>query len=204
MMASMATADTDAEEMVEEAAPMFEGMAMNAVCPEEGLLELARTAEHIVILNDHENDPEEADLEVIFLLMRLRDIRKRYALSFNITVEMQAEHNQRLAGEGDHTDFLVTSSLSSMILAQLAESPKLIDFFRWILSNEGNELYLKKASLLKLEGSRSIQALRQLALRHGYILLGLLDAEYHSRFDLPLDESVTLTAEDHLIVLGIS
>ena len=31
----------------------------------------------------------EADMEAIFLLLNLRDIRKRYNLDFNITMEMQ-------------------------------------------------------------------------------------------------------------------
>ena len=93
---------------------------------ERVLLELAKIAEHIVILNDHNRDPEEADMDVIFMLLNLRDIRKRYDLKFNITVEMQKEHNQKLVGRGDHTDFLVASSMSSLILAQLAEKPGFI------------------------------------------------------------------------------
>ena len=106
-------------------------------------------AKHIVVLNDHDKDPEEADMESIFLLLNLRDIRKRFNLDFNITVEMQQEHNQKLVSRGDHTDFLVVSNMSSLILAQLAESPELIDVFREILSNEGNELYLKNVGLLR-------------------------------------------------------
>ena len=39
-------------------------------------------------------------------------------------------------------------------------------------------------------------------LRHGYILMGHLDPEKQSRFDLGLDETLTLTDKDCLIVLG--
>jgi hypothetical protein len=169
---------------------------------EDVLLQIARMADHIVILNDHSGDAEEADMEAIFLLLNLRDIRKRYNLSFNITVEMQKEHNQKLVGRGDHTDFLVSSSMSSLFLAQLAESPELIDVFREILSDEGNELYLKNASLMNLEGSFTVRDLRWTMLKQGYILLGILDAEKNSRFNLPLDELLSLSGEDNLIVLG--
>ena len=169
---------------------------------EKVLFDLAQMAEHIVILNDHDSDTEEADMEASFLLLNLRDIRKRFDLRFNITVEMQKEHNQKLVGRGDHTDFLVASSMSSLILAQLAESPELIDVFREILSNKGNELYLKNVGSMGLAGKYEIRNLRRIMLKQGYILYGHLDAEKNSRFNLPLNEEITLKKEDHLIVLG--
>ena len=169
---------------------------------EDVLLGLARGAEHIVILNDHEKDPEAADMEAAFLLLALRDIRDRAGLSFNITVEMQRERNQKLVGRGDQTDFLVSSSMSSLIVAQLAENPGMIDVFREILSNEGNEIFLKNAGLLGLRGTYAVRELRRIMLRQGYVLLGLLDADRQSFFDLPLDKELALGDEDCLIVLG--
>ena len=166
------------------------------------LLDLAQIAEHIVILSSHDRDPEEADMEVMFLLLNLRDLRKRYNLEFNITVEMHKEHNQKLVGRGDHTDFLVSSSMSSLILAQLAESPELISVFKEILSNEGNELYVKNAGRIHLTGEHTIRELRRICLQQRYILIGYLDADKNSWFNLPLDETVNLTEEDSLIVLG--
>jgi len=169
---------------------------------EDVLLGLARSAGHIVILNDHEKDPEAADMEAAFLLLALRDIRDRFGLSFNITVEMQRERNQKLVGRGDQTDFLVSSSMSSLIVAQLAENPEMIDVFREILSNEGNEIFLKNAGLLGLAGTYTVRDLRRIMLRQGYVLMGLLDAERQSFFDLPLDKELALGDGDCLIVLG--
>ena len=169
---------------------------------ERFLVKLAKMAEHILILGNHDRDPEEADMEAIFLLMNLRDIRKRFDLDFNMTMEMQREHNQKLVGRGDHTDFLVSSSMSSLILAQLAESPELIDVFKELLSNRGNELYLKNVEKMGLVGTYSIRDLRRILLKQGAILLGHLDAEKHSQFNFPIDEELTLTADDYLIVLS--
>jgi hypothetical protein len=115
---------------------------------------------------------------------------------------MQEEHTQRLVGYGDHTDYLVSSSMSSLILAQLAENPELYDVFQEILSNEGNELYLKNAGRLGLTGKYTIRELRLSVLRQGYIFLGILDEEKNSHYTLSLKEEVTLSEEDHLIVLG--
>jgi len=169
---------------------------------EEALLELAQMARHIVILSDHGKPEDEADMETIFLLLNFRDVRTRYHLDFNITVEMQKEHNQKLVGAGDYTDFLVASSMSSLFLAQLAENPQLIDAFREILSNEGNELYIKNASDCRLTGAHTIRELRRRLLRSGYILFGYVDSDKRSIFNLPLDEVITLRPEHDLIVLG--
>ena len=169
---------------------------------EKDLIELARMAKHIVILNDHEQEPEEADMDVIFLLLNLREIRKQFGFKFNLTVEMQKEHNQTLVSQSDHTDFLVSSSLSSLILTQLSENPELIDVFKEILSNEGNEIYLKKNKRVQMEGTYTVRELRLALLKQGYILLGDMDSEKHSTFNRALDDKVTLSEEDKLIVLG--
>lgn len=169
---------------------------------EKGLTELAGMAKHIVILNNHEQEPDEADMDVIFFLLNLREIRKRYEYKFNLTVEMQKERNQTLVSQGDHTDFLVSSSMSSLILTQLSENPELIDVFKEILSNEGNELYLKKNKKIQLEGSYTVRELRLGLLKQGYILLGDMDSKKTSTFNRSLDDKVTLSEEDKLIVLG--
>ena len=169
---------------------------------ERMLYEIAQMAEHIVILNDHERDAEEADMEAIFLLLNLRDLRKRYKFNFNITVEMQKEHNQNLVGRGDHTDFLVASSMASLILAQLAENPELNSVFHELLSNEGNELYLKRVDLMGLVGRYDIRTLRHILLDCGFILIGILDSNKNSHYNLPLDESILLSEEDNFIVLS--
>ncbi len=141
-------------------------------------------------------------METIFLLLNLRDIRERYSLDFNITVEMQSERNQKLVGYGNNTDYLVSSSMSSLILAQVSESPELIDVFGELLSNQGNELYLKSVELMRMEGSYTVRDLRWIMLMRGYVMIGFLDKEKNSRYNLPLNEVVMLTGDDALIVIG--
>ena len=175
----------------------------DAELTEEGALEeLAKDAEHVVILNDHEKEEEEADMEVIYLLLNLRDIRSRLGARFNITTEMRRERNQDLVEDNDRTDFVVASSMSSMILAQLSESPELLGAFREILSNEGSEIYLKKASQLGIRGRYPVRSLRKMAFMQGYVLLGWMDAERQSFFNPPLDEEVEADEGCTFIVLG--
>ena len=117
---------------------------------------------------------------------------------------MRREHNQKLVSGGDHTDFIVSSSVSSLILAQLAENPELYGVFKEILSNAGNEIYIKNAAQMRLTGRHTVRALRRRLLERGYILLGWLDEGGESRFNPPLDAALELTPADGLIVLGES
>ena len=156
----------------------------------------------MVILNDHEKEEEEADMEVIYLLLNLRDIRTRLGGRFNITTEMRRERNQDLVEDNDRTDFVVASSMSSMILAQLSESPELLGAFREILSNEGSEIFLKKASQLGVRGSLPVRSLRKIAQEQGYVLLGTMDANRESCFNPPLYKEVDADKGCTMIVLG--
>ena len=169
---------------------------------EADLTALAKQAEHIVILNDHDKDEEAADMEAMFLLLGLRDIRSRGLARFNITAEMRREANQSLVIDEDHTDFVVANSMSSLFLAQLAESPELIGVFRELLSNEGTELYLKRIGGAA-EGVRcTVREMRAALLEQGYVFLGYVNADYESVFNPPLNAKLDLGPEDRLIVLG--
>ena len=172
------------------------------VTDEEALEALAKDAEHVVILNDHEKEEEEADMEVIYLLLTLRDIRTRLGARFNITAEMRRERNQNLVADNDRTDFVVASSMSSMILAQLSESPELLGAFREILSNEGNELFLRKAAQLGIRGRFPVRSLRKMAMEEGYVLLGWMDGKRECCFNPPLDSELNADGDCTLIVLG--
>ena len=167
------------------------------------LQKLAEISEHIVILSDPDEDEDTADMDNIFMLLNLRDIRMRCGFEYNITAEMRRESNQNLVVTDDGTDFVVASNMSSLFLAQLSESPELIDAFRELLSNEGNEVFLKEAVLLSCSGERSVAEIRRNALAYGYIFLGYIPGESgESIFNPPLDAVLQLKDQDQLIVIG--
>ncbi len=171
----------------------------------EVLEKLAGFSEHIILLSDHDLDEDEADMQTIFQLLRLRDIRTRLGLSFNITAEMRRENNQKLVIMNDNTDFVVASNMSSLFLAQLSENPALIDVFREILSGEGNELYLLPAAGLSCNGPLTAAEIRRRAFDQGYIFLGYLPgAGKESVYTHGLTETIDLCPGDQLILLGES
>ncbi len=169
----------------------------------KNLTRLAREADHVVTLSDHREEDEDADIRTIFLLLHLRDLRERYGFTYNITSEMRRENNQALIGNDDRTDFVVASNMSSLFLAQLSESPELLSAFQELLSNKGNELYLKPAAAFGCTGTRTVRELRRIVLGYGYLCLGYLkEGAPKSVFNPPLNEETTLSENDHLIVIG--
>ncbi len=166
------------------------------------LLRLTRNTEHVILLSNFGLDEEEADMETIFLLLNLRELRYKYHLRFDITAEMKRERNQSLIVSDDHTDFVVASNMTSLFLAQLAQAPELRKAFAEILSNEGNELYLKTAKNLHCSGSLSVCELRQRLYRQGYIFLGIIDENNEYLFNPSLDQKLEIDSRDKLIVFG--
>ncbi|MBQ6655279.1 MAG: hypothetical protein IJM79_07145 [Erysipelotrichaceae bacterium] len=168
---------------------------------ENVLYEIVKDSEHVIIQSNY-GDEEEADMHTIFLLLNLREVREKHGLKFNITAEMRREKNQVLIETGDHTDFIVASNMSSLLLAQLGENPRLLPAFREILSNEGNELFMKKATELHCTGDFEVSQLRQLLFDQGCIMLGIMNGKGEYLLNPPLKERVKLGAADSVIVFA--
>lgn len=177
-----------------------------AASPAKDALErLMKRAAHVVVLAEPDKEDDEADMCCIMRLLTLRDIHTRFSLSFNVTAEMRREYNHKLLMADDSTDFIVSSSICSLILAQAAVNPKLISAYTELLSNDGNEVYLKPAAQFACCGRHTVEELRRIAMAYGYIMIGYRKAELHrSRFNPALDETLELAEEDSLIVIGES
>jgi hypothetical protein len=63
---------------------------------------------------------------------------------------------------------------------------------------------LKKAGRLGVDGTHTVSQLRRSLANRGCVMLGYIGADKRSRYNLPLDETVTLSKDDDLIVLGRS
>ncbi len=172
----------------------------------EGLKDSKSTVlekDHIVLLSDYTLEDEDADIQSIFRIMHFRDIRTRLGLKFNITAEMCKKANLNLIREDEHMDYVASSNMSSLLLAQLSENYELTGVFTEILDNDGNELRLKKAGNFGLEGTYTTLQLRNLALSNNAVLLGYMRGEnFESFFNPDLNEEITLSPEDSLIVLA--
>ena len=169
----------------------------------DNMTKLAQEVHHIVLLSDYTMDDEDADIQSIFRIMRFRDIRTKLGLKFNITAEMCKKANLNLIREDEHMDYVASSNMSSLFLAQLSENYELTPLIKEILDNDGNELRLKKAKDFGINGIHTTQQLRSIALSNSYTLLGYLRHDtYESTFNPNLTDEIDLDGEDSLIVLA--
>ena len=169
----------------------------------ETLEELVKIADHVVLLSLVGEEDEKVDMQNIFTIITLRNIRERLGLNFNITAEMLRENNQNLLIPDNDTEFVVSSNMSSLFLTQLSETPELVDVFSELLTNDGNEIFLKSALEMGCEGSRTVLEVRRRLLQQQYLMIGYMKTDsLESVYDLPLGKTIQLNPEDKLIVIG--
>ncbi len=194
------------EELIEELREEFRYLTIRVSrfrqFNEAAILKMAEEYHHFVLLSRHSEDEDNDDMLTSFLLLRMRDVRERYQLEFNITAEMRTGFNQNLIADDDHTDFIVASNMASRFLAQLSQNNELLPLFREILSNQGNEIQLIRAEQFHLNGSYSIAQLRHLALINGFVFMGYIDENEQYQFNPPLTAAADLKGTDRLILIG--
>lgn len=195
------------EELIERYSEMYKSMIITSFdgeLNEDSLKDLVIDKDNVVLLNDHTMDDDEGDMEVIMNLIQLRNIRDQYHLRFNITAEMKKEKNRNLVNLDDGTDYIVASDMSSMILCQVSENGRLYRFLKELLSNEGNELYMKLAKQFHASKKpMTIHQLRMSVYQKGYVLIGYQkNGEIIFCDEISNNETIELHDMDLLVVIG--
>ncbi len=178
-------------------------IAIQKTYTENDLKRIAEQSDHIVILADRDIDREDADIDSILLLLKLQDIKERNDYQYNFVVELNLENSYNVALKNDQIDYIVSSDISSLILAQISENPDLRDVFRELLSNKGNELYSRSIRMFNLGDKHdySYRGLKEITLSYGYTLLGYIH-EGKTVMNAKLKDRVEFSLNDRLIVLG--
>lgn len=169
------------------------------------LAELVEDASYVVILNDGETDADTYDTKTMALLLRLRQIRKLKGLSFSVTTELNMEKSRELVLTNDLTDFVIASDMAAMLVAQIADKPELCDAIKELISKNGADMCLKKASDYVTEAKEfTVQKLRAAMLLRGCVLLGIINGEndISVKMDPALNDVITLSPSDRLICIG--
>ncbi|MEQ1501637.1 MAG: potassium transporter TrkA, partial [Myxococcota bacterium] len=100
--------------------------------------------DHVLALAETDGRSHEmADARTMVTLLHLRDIARKAGKNVPITSEMLDIENQRLAAVAEADDFIVSNTLISLILAQLAENPRLVRVFDELFTADGHEVYLR-------------------------------------------------------------
>lgn len=101
--------------------------------------------QHVIVLSDDEVGPEHADARTLVQLLHLRDVKNRNGYAYAIVGEIADDANRGLAQVTRADDFVVSTKMISLLLAQLSRNPKLVDVFHELFDPQGSDIYLKPA-----------------------------------------------------------
>lgn len=168
--------------------------------------------DHVVLLSYSDKlDVQRADAQTLITLLHLRDVREKTDGDFSIVSEMLDVRNRDLANVTRADDFIVSDRLVSLMLAQLAENPKLSDVFADLFDPEGAEIYLKPArNYVRTEEPLNFYTVVKAAQAQGECAIGYRlhgEAEdaakaYGVHLNPNKSDLVTFTAGDRIIVLA--
>ena len=154
---------------------------------------------------------EMADARTMITLLHLRDIARKSGKSVPITSEILDIQNRDLAAVAEADDFIVSNTLVSLMVSQVAENQHLTHVFQDLFSPGGHEIYLKPAAeYVRLDTDLPFQAVVEAALRRGEVAIGVRTAastrDPGAAFGVALNprksRSIRLTAADKIIVLA--
>ena len=167
---------------------------------------LQEGTENILLLSDLECDNDEADAKTLMLLIQLRDIEGKSDIHFNLTSEMRSIDNQKLATVANVNDFVVGSTITNLIIAQVSQNRRLAPLFEDLLDADGSELYMKKASRYVQPGRMvDFYTITEIAKKRNEIAIGykkVSDEGIQIKTNPKKSELVQFGEADYLIVIA--
>jgi len=93
-----------------------------------------------------------------------------------VVSEIRNPRNRRLANTAEIDDFVVCNEVTSMVMAQLAEEPRLWGVYREIFDPRGCEIYLRRASwICPGQDTATFRELVRCGLGRREIVMGCID-----------------------------
>ena len=199
------TISTKDEEEVNRLSSIYKekNIRINNLNINRDLNKIAANTKHFILLADRDIDKEDADINNILLLLNLMNLKESYGYDYNLTVELNMENSFNIAIKNSKIDYIVSSNIASLLLAQISENPKIETVLAELLSKKGNELFSKplKTFNIKTEHDYSYAGLKQIILTYGYVLIGYSNNEKIT-LNPVLDTRVQFSEKDRLFVLG--
>ena len=140
-----------------------------------GLLEDTKP-QYVLTLSPDELEDDEADEKALKLLLYCKNYKDTHPeANFGVTCEMRSVENQQLAQGTMVSDFVISRSIASLMMSQIAENRELREVFENLLSHKGFEIYMKPAKYyLDLRDGKPIDffSIQDAVAEKGEIFLG--------------------------------
>ena len=160
-------------------------------------------ADHIIVLNNRDADKTNDDVDNILLILRIMNIIEQKGYKIHITSELNMENTYNLIAKNDETDYIISSSIASLLLAQLTRNVELRKVFTKLLSSGDRKLSSKPINIfnLKADETYTFQYLKKLLLAYNYVLLGY-EQNANLYMNPSISQKITFTEKDRLVILG--
>jgi ion channel POLLUX/CASTOR len=167
--------------------------------------------DHVLVLSESAGRTQEmADARTTVTLLHLRDITRLAGKKVPITSEILDINNRELATVAEADDFIVSNTLISLMVSQIAENRHLQRVFEELFDPEGHEIYLKPATDYVRAGEHAFGVVCEAALRRNELAIGYrlaarasdADAQFGVAINPPKQKKVALGADDKVIVLA--
>jgi len=131
--------------------------------------------DHILLLSETQGREQGiADARTMITLLHLRDMLQRLGKKVPITSEILEIENRDLATIAEADDFIVSNTLVSLLISQVAENRHLVRVFDDLFSAGGFEIYLKPAAdYVAADVEMPFATVVEAALRRGEVALGV-------------------------------
>jgi ion channel POLLUX/CASTOR len=154
-----------------------------------------------------EDGVQDADARTLTLLLQLSRYYREHPGRAMIVSEMQSKKNQALAACARVNDFVVGTNIASLVLTQVARDRSLHALFDDLLTDEGNEIYIRPVGRYIHTGVPvNLYTLAAAAMQCGQAFIGLrllrTDGGYDVRINPDKAETVVFTQGDGVIVLA--
>ena len=168
---------------------------------------LAEKPSSIMLMSDPELDDEEADARTLMLQLQLTDIAEEIGVDIPLTIEMNSTRNQRLSQMMRATDFVVSSSITAKMMAQIAEQRHKKAIINDLLSEGGSSIYMKPITRYVTTGKPvDFYTLGASAARYGEIAIGYKKVAEDGSFAIEVNpysrEAEKFSDKDDLIVVA--
>lgn len=157
-----------------------------------------------LVVADMSLPPEEADAKTVISVLLLRDLFRTLGdRKPRIISEILDPRTKDLLENDYGADFVVSSEMTSMLMAQISERRELNAVFADLFDSDGNEVYLKRAACYALLGhTSSWLAVQKVARQRGEVALGYVKLNQPPLINPRQAEPIIFAAEDRVIVLA--
>ena len=157
-----------------------------------------------LVVADTTKAEDEADAHTVMTVLLMRDLFKSFAdKKPRIISEILDPRTKDLLEQDYAADFVVSSEMTSMLLAQISERRDLNAVFADLFDSDGNEVYLKRAACyVELDAPTNWLSVQKMARLRGEVAIGYMKLGQTPLINPPQSDTQPYVAEDRIIVLS--